>query len=182
MTEHSEVSRAVVPPGQMNRASMQLIERMKDGKPGDEHTDAQAKDICGKDVRPRGANGLHGDGYGYMQTAIRYCRNVYGVIWKRVRGEGKIACLNGPECRAEATSKRRHIHRTGKVAMRILGVVDRRELTEEQQREHLIEVACMGTTVQATSSKIHRQLASDKNPQPLNMPKLLAAMRENGES
>jgi len=167
------------PIGGMRRATVLLIERLKQGKPGDSLTDAELTALCGKDTRAVCQDGTRkaGDGYGYLQTAMRHCLREYGILWRRVVGEGRVECIPNEAKVEVANAVRRHMHRQSKYAMRVLGSVDTAALNHDQRREHLIATAIQGTLLQASAPTTVKRLAQNNNPQPLDMHKLLAAMR-----
>ena len=73
-----------------------------------------------------------GDGYGYLQTAIKNCRN-RGIIWERVKGAWLIRCLDGGETIAASEKRIKHISRTAKTAGKLLKAVDSSTLNNEEK-------------------------------------------------
>ena len=163
--------------GSMRRATVKLIERMKDGKPGDELTDAELEEAC------EYPTGVDCKGYSYLQTAIRYCLREFGVPWRRVVGEDRIRCPLHTERTPMSVGERKRINRRAKRNMLLLGSVDRATLSTDQQHEHLVETAVSGTLAQASSSKTVKRLTKDvTQPVALDMGRLLMAFNQNGNT
>jgi len=113
-----------------------LIQRLRDGKPGDEISDMELKSVCGLDT------GVGQKGYGALQTAIRYCISK-GVVWDRMRGTGKIRCLDPNERMVKVKYYVDGGRRKTKRGLRVIGTVDRDKdlATEKARREHDIRVS-----------------------------------------
>ena len=71
--------------------TVRIIDMIKSGKPGDEISDAKLTEIIGM------STDVGEKGYGYLMSAIRHCERTHSVVWRRIRGTGKILCLNPME-------------------------------------------------------------------------------------
>ena len=71
--------------------TVRLIEMLKGGKPGDEISDGTLTEVIGLHT----ASGEKG--YAYLMSAIRHCERNHSVVWRRVKGEGIVMCLNPME-------------------------------------------------------------------------------------
>lgn len=145
------------------------------GRHGDELTDEQLSAISGKDCSIAiGPNA----GRCYVDSAIRYAERTYGLCWQRVRGEGKIKCLNWSEQRDRATAKRRSFSRQSRRTIRQLDTFALNGLSDVERSEHLRIVAQMGTLMAFSSDKAARRLEQQKIEQPLDLSRLLENMNK----
>lgn len=162
-----EPRRFVVQP-QHSVATSLLIECLKGGESGDEVTDEELFEICHK-ATVSGANG-----YGNLQSAIRYCLR-QGVVWQRVRGEDKIRCLDGPEKLARAEFDKRGIRRRAKRSVRVLGSIDReKDFDNDQDRRRFdVHFAQQSTIAVLADSYTTRKLEAKTKPEPVDRSRLL---------
>lgn len=173
-TEPATISRIEHIPG-VSITSSRLIDRLKTGTPGDVITDEDLTSVCGKDTRP------NGKGYSSLQTAIRYCEREHNVVWRRIKGADCIKCLEWSERLEQDNKYRRHIHRTAKRSVRVVNSIDTSELKPSDQREVNIRTAQMMTLASMSSADMRKKLEARDIQEPLDMPKLLEAMR-NGSN
>src|SRR5687768_8271292 len=68
-----------------------LIECLATLDTGDQRTDEQLAEVCGKPT----SSGK--EGYAALQTAIRYVRKHHGKVIERIWGANAVKCLNGGE-------------------------------------------------------------------------------------
>lgn len=166
---NTEVTQSHAVPG-MRLETVKLIDALKDGKPGDTFADEQLQAICGKDTR------VTGDGYSYLGSAIRHCRNNYSVVWERVKGAGCVKCLAWDEVGESVDGDRRRIHRRARVACKKLGTVDIQDVPEEQRVGFLAKAAHVGTLAAISDKASLKKLEARSITQPLDLKKLLEAM------
>ena len=125
--EQQEVS--IIPVyGNCGSISCKLIDKLKDGKPGDVFTDVELAELCGKNTSPGG------NGYPALQTAIRYCESD-GVVWRRVPGERKISCQDSMGVLNLAKHTRKHVGRQMRGSGRRLRAVNPADLPNDQARQ-----------------------------------------------
>lgn len=132
-----------------------LVEKLKDGKPGDIVSDEELTKLCGKPTEP------HGIGYPALMSAIRYTVNTFGVRWKRIRGEKAISVLKPSERVEEEYKSLGSIRRATRRTLRMASTVDTKELDEAQKTRHFavmaqygaIELMAKPQTTQAIESK-----------------------------
>jgi len=161
----------VAPVPGMNRATVKLIEKMKQGKPGDKLMAQELQDITEHDCRPR----THGKGYSYLGSAIRYCLNNFGIVWAWQRDCDCIECLSDKGKLNAAESMQKHVYRTGKRELKVLKAADPKGLdTDEDRRAYAARVAIAGTIVQVTAAKTVKKLTADTRD--VDRRKLLEAM------
>jgi len=131
-----------------------LISALKDGKPGDELTDADLAEVCGHPTAPGQA------GYSYLATAIKYCRRYEGVVWQRIRGEGTLRCLNGVEKRGYTKGGRDRIRRQARRNSEVNGTIDRERdfETEEQRRAYDADVVLDATMTLFADRRLGKKL------------------------
>jgi len=137
--------------GQYAVATSLLIQRMEKGQPGDILTDMQLAAICGKVCRP------HHPGYGYLQSAIKYCER-HGVVWKRMPGGDCIKCLEPDEILSQGESTARQISNRAKRATLRFGSLDASVLTPEQVTKRNTFMAWAGTLALMASRKAVKKL------------------------
>lgn len=169
MNETTETKRTFLPPT-MALATTQLIEHMKSGKVSDQLTDEELTRCCARDCRPGG------NGYGYLQTAIRRCRDDYGVVWYRVTGAGYIECVTPETIRAKSRARRGTMRRACRRTLRELGTVDLAALPDTERSEHLLELAQTGTIARMTEPTTTKKLAARNVQKPIETGKLLEAI------
>lgn len=114
--------------GNCGLTSRKLIDKMKDGKPGDVLTDAELMGLCNRITSPGG------NGYPALQTAIQYCEKD-GVVWRRVPGEKRIACQDGLGVLALAKNTRRRVGRQMRGSGRRLRAINPADLPNDQARQ-----------------------------------------------
>ncbi len=165
----NEVTRTSAVPG-MRLETVKLIDALKTGKPGDTYTDEQLQQICDKDTR------VTGDGYSYLGSAIRHCRNNHGVVWERVKGAGCIKCLNWEEVGESVDGDRRRIHRRAKVSCKKIATVDLAVVPEAGRVAFLAKAAHVGTLAAISDKGSQKKLEARKVTEPLDLKKLLEAM------
>lgn len=112
-----------------------LIDKLKDGKPGDTLTNAQLSTIAGANIEEK---------TGYLYSAIRYCTANHKVLWQRVRGQEKIVCLNDTEILAASKGDVKRVRKLASRGQRKLYIVDQSQLTEEQIRDFRSTVVQLG--------------------------------------
>jgi hypothetical protein len=71
--------------------TIRIIERIKNGVPGDIIEDTELAAL----IRQPVDNGTKG--YSYIYSATRYVERVHSIVWRRVPCQGKIRCLNPVE-------------------------------------------------------------------------------------
>lgn len=121
----SEVKRFQAVPG-FTAATLKLIERLKDGKIGDELTDTQLASVAGEVVK------VGSKGYCHLLSAIRYTTRNHRVLWQRVPKAGAIRCLNSVETIAAGES---HYRRAGREAKRGITKLKTLQLDQLQNGE-----------------------------------------------
>ena len=128
-----------------------LIQRLREGKPGDIITDDELMEICGKNCAPDGA------GYGYLHSAIKFVE-AEGIVWGRVRDAKKIKCLEPDEVLSVGTNAFKQIARKSKRTVLQLGSLDTKELTDEQVTKRNAGMALSGTLAMMASHKTAKRL------------------------
>jgi hypothetical protein len=152
-----------------------LIKFLKGGKPGDIVTDAQLREVAGVGVSPGD------DGYGYLSSAKKHCERANQVVWHRVRGEGKLVCLNSKGIislnNCDIHSIRRKTRRT---ASRI-ECVQIGELDDNEKREVRTQQAILGSIAMFTKPSMQKEIAQSASlftPSKDDIKKLFAATTE----
>lgn len=108
--------------GRCGLRSSRVAHILREGVPEDVLLDEDLEPIVGQPVGPGG------QGYSAVQAAIRYCEREENIVWRRIRGERRLACL-GPMARVDAAQG--YIRTSGRAAqrsMRIAAGTDRKGL------------------------------------------------------
>lgn len=147
--------------------TVKLIERMKDGKPGDVLTDEQLEDACGRDCSPSG------EGYGNLQSAIRACRREFRVVWRRIREGGAIRCLVAEEIMSGADSDRKAIHRAAKRSVDKLACTNPAELDENGRKRLTTTMAVHGSMALLSKTETVKKLEARNVSKLIDSGKLL---------
>ncbi len=158
-------------PGPMRLATVKLIELLRGGKDGEVKTDDELTEHCGYNTA------VGKPGYGYLQSAIRYCLREHSVVWRRRRNENDIQCLNDSQKVGLATQEKQAIRRRGKRSLRVLNTVDPAKLDDEGRTTHWVEVATVGTLLSVTAPATAKKLAQQSKAEPLDAKGYLEAMR-----
>jgi hypothetical protein len=139
--------------GGYHAITVRLISALQTGKPGDEKTDAELSEVAGFPTS------VGGKGYAYLCSAIRYCDRL-GVVWQRVKSEGKIVCLNGGEVLARSGGDVRHIGRTARRSAGRLALVDTTSLPQQDRPRALAIGAQLGAIMLMSKPEATKRLAS----------------------
>lgn len=106
--------------------TQQLINKLKDGKPGDQLTDEELTKLISMNVAPGEK------GYGRLESAMRYVLNHHGLNWMRIRGARLIRCLDSQGTLGDITARndrQRHIARR---TIKKAATIDHSTLTKEE--------------------------------------------------
>lgn len=152
-------------------ATSLLVQRMKDGKPGDVITDEELTKTCGHDTR----SGKRG--YGFLGTAIKKCLADHRIVWKRTRGAWCIKCLGHAEIISGVESDTKKIHRTAKTATVKLNTVPAAELAPLERTQYFARLAHMGSLAMFTKKETFKKIETRNINAPFDVQKMLDAMR-----
>lgn len=94
------------------------------GVPGDEINDDELKQAVGFSCAP-------GDikGYGHYYTAARRALS-QNIVWQRVRGEGRIKCLDPNERVRWGVDRQKRVHTASVVTTKVISSINHADLTE----------------------------------------------------
>lgn len=138
-----------------------LIQRLKDGMPGDIVTDDEMSDLIGKSTQPGGA------GYNYLQSAMRYCLH-QGVRWERMRKQRAIKCLDSSETLKHGERGIKLLGRAARRETRKIGTVKRAELSQEESKRFGVVSSQLQTLTYMSSKPAAKRLDTkvwaDKSP------------------
>jgi hypothetical protein len=146
-----------------------LIGTLRDGPIGATRTDEELSRIAERDTR------VGGNGYGYLQSAIRHVLRHHQLVWKRIPGAGAIRCLGGSETITYARSRTKGIARSARRTVQQLRAVER-DVAPETQSEYLVTMAVAGTLQQLASDSGRKKLEARGIDSPLDLGKLLVNM------
>ena len=148
----------------------QLIEKLKDGKPGDVLTDTDLVRVSEKNCR------CGGNGYGYLMSAVRHCVKHYGVVWQRLPRAGCIKCLNAEEIAALGESAPRRIQRACNRTLAKMKTADVTAMTESGRTGYNLSLAQLGFIAHLSGSGGRKRLEARKISGPLYFSKMLDNM------
>lgn len=148
-----------------------LIQKLREGKPGDVLADAELSEVCGQDT------GVHGPAYGYLQSAIRWCLNNHQIVWERQRGMKCIKCVEHAERMAVSDGLVRRSHKMIHRGKRVLATVDMNVLDDGQKRDLLVRQAHVGTLDQFTRGSVLKRLADAGASVAVKFDKMLEHMK-----
>lgn len=148
--------------GNCGSTACKLIDKMKDGKPGDVLTDVELAGLCGRNTSPGG------NGYPALQTAIHHCEND-GVVWRRVPGEKKIACQDGVGVLNLAKHTRKRVGKQMRGSGRRLRAINPADLPNDQARQqHRNEAVTALFVADAVGESVVKQLGVKDIPPKIN--------------
>jgi len=151
-----------------------LIAKLNKGEIGDILTDEELTEIA------RIPCNVGGKGYGYLQTAIRYCeRQPPGErrVWKRVKGNNMIKCLDSDEIINHATGGMRGIHRRGKRIARQVTAIDLPTLENGKKSEALALISQAATLASFAHGRTTKMLRDKNVKKKIDMKLLVDAMK-----
>ncbi len=160
--------RQVFVPANVTLESAKLIALLSDGQPGDILTDDEMTRVCGKNTR------VHGNGYSYLQTAIRYVRRNKELSWFRIRKANQIKCGEAIELLDRSDSDIRSIRRKSKKTMQNVSIARSGDLDNDGIKRANILAAQAGALAMVGSIKTRNGLSRIAAPK-IDQKKLLAA-------
>jgi len=129
-----------------------LIGKLNSGKYGDVFTDKELTEFVDSDTS------AGGKGYGYLMSAIRYCERYHNIVWRRIRGEGKILCLDPIEIlelsHGDITKIRKQARRGSK---RLFGI-NQEEIEVHERPQFNAAAAQLGFIASFSSGKTTKKL------------------------
>lgn len=117
--------------------TMQLVDILKTGKPGDRLEVAELSAKVGRDLAER-------KGEGYLRSARNRVLMDCGLVWKPIRGEGKLECLDSPGKMNVGAAKLASIRRQARRTVHVFRSIDEKELPEDDRRNVRAMVAQYG--------------------------------------
>lgn len=144
----------------MRYATSAAIDKLKLGKPGDTIT----RDDMAKVVKESCELGT--PGYGSVNTAIKHCETNYQVVWRWDRDLKAYKCLNNSESVRVGGQLMRRARTKAKRSLRVASSVDEKKLTDEERRDHSLNVLSAGLMVTAGSSSFQKRVESDRTVGP----------------
>lgn len=171
--EQATVTRLPGPYG-MSPETQRLIEKLKEGKPGDVLTDDELREVCGKNTR------VGCEGYANLWSAIRHCDREHGVAWSRVRGAWCIKCLGATELQDEDDASNKSIHRKTKRDLRRLKIATTHTngMDDAGRTQLNLRIAQKATMLMFSSSQTRKKLDARNITKPLDMNRLLDAWKD----
>lgn len=157
--------------GMLGNVACLLVERLKDGKPGDIATDEDLSRVCGRDTR------LGGKGYQSLRTAVGYVAKHYQVVWGRVTGEGHLKCLDASERVALTRSGLKSIRRKAGRTTHIVAAVDTTQLEPGQAKETTALAAQLGFIASFAGSQATKRLEEVETPKTPTLTDMLGAFK-----
>lgn len=140
-------------------------------KIGDTLTDETLKRVSGADCR------VGQSGYGYLQTAIRNVAKQHNIYWERIHGANAIKRLTPEEALNSTRRDREHIARKARWGVTKLRTIDTSMVDESQRSEMNASLAQLGTLAVFASGKASKALEARKAAAPVELSRLLEAMK-----
>jgi hypothetical protein len=170
MDNQTEVRRIMVPHG-ISLPTAKLIEKIKDGKPGDVLSDADLTAACGRPTEPEGS------GYANLMSAISYVRRMHGVVWERVRAERCIKCLNPKEILSTADASAGKIRRESMKSVQKLRTIVLDNLEESERPAVLSRMAQHGTLAQFAKADSRKKFEAGNVSAAISPAKMLELLK-----
>lgn len=141
--------------GQLGPTACLLVEKLKDGKPGESLTAEQLSQVCGRQVSP-GEKGNQS-----LKSAIDYCLDEFNVNWVWIRGEERIQCLTATETAENIPRKIKSIRRKAEKEAKKAATVKLSELDDASRQKLLVNSALLGGIILFTDKKTIKKLESN---------------------
>jgi len=141
-----------------------LIDVMNAGKIGDMFTREKLSEIAGVDVSPEQK------GYGYVQSAIRYCER-QGKVWRWSKADTCYRCLDAKDAANLVCARTASAHRFTGRSLRIASTVNRADIgTLDDQRAFDAAVLQTALARQAMGGAMRKKLESRVDTNKLTAP------------
>mgnify|MGYP002642052879 CR=1 FL=1 len=162
-------------PGVMGPHSARAVERLKAGQPGDLVTRDEMALVIGRGCK------THELGYGNVNTAIRHTERHAGIVWRWDREAQAWRCLSDQhkiKVERDYTKQSRAKARRGMI---VGGTVDQSKLTDDERREHQLNLSATGMIYLCGGGAFRKRMAGAGvgqliQPEP---DKLIALMKQN---
>lgn len=112
-----------------------------------------------------------------LLRARRRCLRGSQKWWELIPGSQTLKCCNASEMVKIGDNDRRKLHRASKRAVHKLSIVDVKQLSDSEHTQFNSLVAQHGTLAVFSSTNAAKALEAKQARQPLDLPKLLEAMR-----
>ena len=155
----------------MSVATRKLIDALKDGKPGEEITDAELEVIAGGPCAPGEKH------YAHLMSAIKNVLSDQGVVWQRQHGERKIVCADNAGKFAIANHVQNGIRRRARYGKNVMGTVDIKKLPRDEQSRVSARVAIFGSVEGLTRGTTVKKLEALPAPVEMNTDKMIEFMK-----
>ena len=139
----------------MSPVTAQLIQLLKDGKPGDTKADNEFPATL--------QIGVKGKHYPNLLTAIRYLEREHGVVWQRVRKAKILKCLDAQERIGVGAQNIKHIRKTATRTVRVIASADFSTLTDSERTKANTQLAQLGAIKLFAENPTHAALAHGQN-------------------
>lgn len=132
--------------------TLELVELLKDGKPGDIINDDEVVRLIGKGIA------VGESAYQPFHTANRYVVEHFKVFWKRVPGKRCIKCYEAAEMLGETKAGLKSIRRKARRTATLSASIDRSKLSPEESKEALSLTAQLGCVAAFATSNVTKKL------------------------
>lgn len=176
MSENKQPVETMVPCN-LKYQTVLLINRLKEGRPGDELTDEELEKICGQSTRPGTRTTPAGPSYGHLKTAIKRCIASHGITWDRVNGEHLIRCLGSVGVMEKAKGAIKSVQRKSRATTMMMGMTQLNGMDETKRAEFSAVAALVGSVALFTTPQARKRLQDKGVQKPLDMAKMLEAMQ-----
>jgi hypothetical protein len=162
-------------PGKLCYGTQKAIERLKQGEVGDAITRNEMSRII---ERPCDTGTK---GYGNVQSAIKHVESNFQIVWRWDKGRQAWVRLNDSQCVGESRGLLHAARRRTKRSVNVAKAVAVAKLTEDERRQHSINLAVSGMVLGGTSSHFRKKLSDHQSLSEPDTQKLLGLFKRNGE-
>lgn len=155
------------PIGPLVWATQALINRLQEGKEGDEISNDDLTQLCGKPVDSNKAGGHN------LDSAIRHVKSKYAIVWARVWGKRRIRCLDARGIVEQTRNKRKSVARQTRRQLRTMATVKRDALSPEDRKAFDTELTIIGSLSLFARGSTVKRIAEMEPTHPVDERKLL---------
>jgi hypothetical protein len=169
MTEHKLITRP-----SMSLGTARAIEKLKDGKPGDEFTVPQMEEITGENC------GQNTRGRNHVCSAINHVLTQHQIHWSWSRDDKVWRCCTHEDSLGIVDNRNKSIGRRARKSLRMLASVDEKELNEEERREKRLSELQNSLAITSISAPLRKRLSKAKVVVEPDMDQLAKLIGRNG--
>lgn len=140
---------------------LKVVERIKNGKPGDFISYAELSDLIGVSAQ-------EGSGYQSTYRARQYVIREFGVVWHPSYDHKGLKCLTPKEITILGEKDRKKINRAAGKGLRRLNTVDHTKLPQDQMLKHVATVTHLRLIQQVSARRKRDKLEAACTNKPMS--------------